>query len=191
MQKPISLSASVLAGRCSSVLTSTLCLSVVTCAGTVAGADAHEIGAAGQQRLLGHPQQMRGELVGDLGPLASAAPEHRRARCRFRRSASASPHRRRRPRRRSPSMVTMRATRLVPCPEAATTMSSPAATRPEATRAGKAAEIEVRTVDPLHRKAERRRAPCPARHRRSPDARAATDRRTRASLRDRAMTLSP
>ena len=34
------------------------------------GAEPQQIGAAGQQRLFGHPQQMRGELIGDLGPRA-------------------------------------------------------------------------------------------------------------------------
>ena len=33
-----------------------------------ARADLQQIGAAGQQRLLGHPDQMGGELVGDFRP---------------------------------------------------------------------------------------------------------------------------
>ena len=58
------------------------------------GADAQQIGAARQQRLLVHPQKMRGELIGDLGARARARPERRRGRCRVRRRASASPRRR-------------------------------------------------------------------------------------------------
>ncbi len=34
--------------------------------GDVLRADAHEIGAAGKHRLLGHPQHVRGELIDDL-----------------------------------------------------------------------------------------------------------------------------
>ncbi len=39
------------------------------------GADAHEVGAAGQHRILGHPQHVRRELVHDLGPGGGAC-EH-------------------------------------------------------------------------------------------------------------------
>jgi hypothetical protein len=68
-------------------------------------------------------------------------------------SASASPTGRRRPRRRSPSLVTMRATVLRG--PAGHGTASPGRTRP-ARRAGEAAEVEVRPVHPLHRQAERR-----------------------------------
>ena len=34
----------------------------------IASADFHQIGAAGQQGLVAHPQEVRGELVGDFGP---------------------------------------------------------------------------------------------------------------------------
>ena len=64
----------VLAAACSRVLTSTLCFSVGDRArSTGLGADLQQVLAPGQQRLVAHPQQVDGELVGDVAAAAPAA----------------------------------------------------------------------------------------------------------------------
>ena len=64
------------------------------------GADLHEIGAAGQQLLRAHPDDMRGELIGDFRPRVGLR-EHVAARdVDFVGERPASPPRRRPPRRR-------------------------------------------------------------------------------------------
>ena len=73
MQTPISLSVSVFAATCSSVLTLTLYFGLVERAVHGAGADLDEIGAAGQHRLIAHPQDARLELVGDLERITGRA----------------------------------------------------------------------------------------------------------------------
>ena len=59
---------SVWAARCSRVLTSILCLIAVIVAGTVLVPMRSRYERPGHQRLVVHPDQMRGELIGDLGP---------------------------------------------------------------------------------------------------------------------------
>ena len=49
-------------------MTSILCLSSDTAAGTVAVPSLSRYWRPGQHFLVRHPQQMRGELVGDIGP---------------------------------------------------------------------------------------------------------------------------
>ena len=56
----------------SSVLTSIRCLQLGDGRRHRRGADLQQIGAARQQRLLAHPDDMRGELVGDFGPRVAA-----------------------------------------------------------------------------------------------------------------------
>ena len=73
----------------------------------------------------------------------------------------------------------------------ATTTSSPGFTEPDIDRAGEAAEIEVGTVHPLHRQAERRIGALVRDLDRSRGAPAASARHARASLPIALMTFSP
>ena len=68
LQTPISFSCSARAAMCCDVFTSIACFSVVTCGRCEPRADPHEIRAARQHRLLGHPEHMRRELIDDLRP---------------------------------------------------------------------------------------------------------------------------
>ena len=103
LQTPISFSSSVLAARCSSVLTLILYLGAVTVADDGLRADLQPVGAAGQQRLLGHPDDGRLELVGDLRRAVGRG-DHVAARAvDLVGQASASPTGRRPPASRSPS----------------------------------------------------------------------------------------
>ena len=71
LHRPISLSASVFAAICSSVLTSTLCLRLVIARRNVLRSDSHQVRAAGEHRVLGHPQHVSGELIDDFRPTVS------------------------------------------------------------------------------------------------------------------------
>ena len=147
-----------------------------------ARADLHEIGAAGQQRLGAHPDEMRGELIGDFRAARRGAPARRRARCRSRRRASASPPRP--PPLRPPRGRRLRIARHRALPARGGDDDRVAAADDAAgDRPGEAAKIEMRPVDPLHRQAERRAAGGPLRLRRARDGRRAAARHTRACAR--------
>ena len=72
LQKPISFSASVLRGQVLERVDVDLVLEAGDLGRHGLGADAHQVGAAGKQRLLGHPQHVGGELVGHLRPVRGA-----------------------------------------------------------------------------------------------------------------------
>ena len=109
---PMALSSSVLAARCSSVLTLTWYLGGVTVAGDGLRAELQPVGAARQHRLLGHPHDRGLELIGHLRrvdpPPRCTSP---RLTIDLVGQASASPIGRPRRAARSPCDVTMRATR--------------------------------------------------------------------------------
>ena len=111
LQKPISLSASVRAARCSTVLTSSLCLIAVTVAGTQLRADPH---ADRSGRAAAAPRSSRSgaRRTGRRPPAARSGATSRSPRATSISSASvsvtASPAS---AASRSPSAVTMRATR--------------------------------------------------------------------------------
>ena len=190
LQKPTSLSVERLGGELVEIVDVDAVLEFGDRGGHRARADLHQIGAAGQHRLGAHPDDMRGELVGDFGPRCGHARARRRARCRFRRRASASPRRPLPASSTSRSAARMRVTTLRR-PEAATTISSPRWSRPLGDRAGEAAEVEMRPVDPLHRQAERRVRGGRPRPRCVRDGRADAARRTRACVSLCEETLSP
>ena len=118
------------------------------------GADPHQVGAARNQRLLVHPDQMGGELIGHLGPLRSAAT------------------------RTSPRAMSISSASVIVTASPACSVRQCAVIGDDAVdarrstgrhdddriaaprsagrhRSGIAAEIKVGPVDPLHRKAER------------------------------------
>ena len=133
---------------------------------------------------------MRLELVRELRPARRPRRARRRARRPSPPRARASPHRPPAPRARSPSMVTMRCTCVVRAmPRHADRVARPDHARGD--RAGIAAEIEIRAVDPLHRHAER--ALCASRPPPRPfrDARAGSGRNTTGVRALLVMTLSP
>ena len=144
LQTPTSFSSGSWRRAVASVLTSMLCLSAVTVRRHGARADLQQIGAARQQRLVAHPDQMGGELVGDLRPrgrrrasMSPRAMSTSSASVRVTASPASAASR-------SPSAVTMRATLVRGRRTAATTISSPARDRAARDRPGKAAEIEMR-----------------------------------------------
>ena len=121
-----------------------------------ARADLHQIGAAGQHGVGAHPDQMRGELVGDLRP-ARRVGEHvaagdidlvfERQRHRVARFGAFL-------------LLVGDQDRLDfrLLPRTGDDDRLAARDPPARDRAGEAAEIEMRPVDPLHRQAERRAA---------------------------------
>ena len=117
-------SSSCFAAMCSSVLTSILCSRSVMLALTVRGADLHEIGPAGKQRVFVHPDDVRLKLIGHRWRRAAADNDVSAADIDF-----VLQRQRHRLRRYSPFEIalrcaTMRATRLS-LPEGNTRMVSP------------------------------------------------------------------
>ena len=143
---------------CAPVLTSMRCLRAVTEAGTVRVPIFSQIGAAGNQRLLASSRsRWAANWSANSGAALRMRPACRRARCRSRRPGSGSPRRRQR---RAASVAVEGDDLLDPRRCGRTHDLHRVARRDRAggDGAGKAAEIGVRAVDPLHREAERLRS---------------------------------
>ena len=128
-----------------------------------AGADLHQIRAAGQHRVGAHPDEMRGELVGDLRP-ARRMRKHVAAR-----DVDFVGERQRHRVARFGALLLLVGNEdgldgrlLARSGDDDRLAARHAAARD---RAGEAAEVEMRPVDPLHRQAERRRCGGPLRPR--------------------------
>ena len=153
LQMPISFSSSFFAARCSSVLTFTLYLGSVIVAVTCLVPSFSQYGRPGQHRLVGHPHDDRLELVGHAGQVVrprddvAAADvdlvgERERDRLAGDRMVEVAIHR-----------DDARDGALATRGQHADAVALPHHAAGD--RAGEAAEIEVRPVDPLHRQPQR------------------------------------
>ena len=150
----MSLSSSVTAAVCSSVLTLILYLSGGDRRGHRLGADLHQVVAAAQQRLLVHPHDGRLELIGDLGGLVGRDEQVAAADV----DLVVERDRDRLPRDRLVQIAVegddARDAASVR-PRAATRTASPFRNRPRDDRPGEAAKILVGPIHPLDRQTQR------------------------------------
>ena len=189
LPKPISFSASVLPARCSSVLTSTLCLSSVTVAGTVLAPIFSRYWRPGSISSSVIQRDVRGELVGDFRPR------------RGRRQDVAARHvdlvgegERHRFAGRAFVEVAVHGDDARDLRGAARARDDDGVARLHAAagdRAGEAAEIEIGAVHPLHRHAERLFRQSAIRRRRSSRWSSSAGPLYQGMFGDLAMTLSP